>query len=425
MLIWISLLIPILSAIIMLIWFRKYLAWWEVIIPIGVCFVFTLIFKFTVEKVQTTDTEYWSALGQKAEYYEYWSTWVDKTCSRTVCTGSGSNRTCTTYYYDCSYCDENGPRYYLINDIGEKFSISKNKYEELVGRWEAKPKFIELNRDIETHLGCGEDGDKYEISWNGNPLTSEPTVSGHYYENRIQAAHSSFDFVEVTEQDVKDYSLFGYPRIDDYTQETVLGDEKIEWLSINERFYGEKLMSYCSGYWGPKVHGKIFVLLFKDQPQTAALMQESFWDGGNDNDLVICVGLESSSRKIKWTKVFSWTPKRTLLVSLREDIMGQDYFSFDVVKNALDKNMNDFERKDFEEFSYITVDPPDWAVWVTFIITILISFGLCYWAVVNDFVTEDHDVTDFWREFTAPYLEFLKDSKQKTAQFFNKINPFK
>jgi hypothetical protein len=425
MLIWISLLVPVLSAIIMLVWFRRYLAWWEVIIPIVVSLLFTLIFKFAIEKVQTADTEYWSALGQRAEYYEYWSTWVDRTCSRTSCTGSGSNRTCTTYYYDCSYCDENGPRYYLINDIGEKFSISKNKYEELMLRWKSKPKFIELNRDIKTHLECGEDGDKYEIYWNKEPLTSEPTVSGHYYENRIQAAHSAFDFVDVTEQDIKEYSLFEYPRIDHYTQETVLGEEKIEWLSPQEKATGEKLMSYCSGYWGPKVHGKIFVLLFKDQPQAAALLQESFWDGGNDNDLVICVGLKSSSRKTEWVKVFSWTSKRTLLVNLREDIMNAGDFSFDSIKSALDKNMGEYERKDFEEFNYITVDPPDWALWVTFIITILISFGLCYWAIVNDFVTEDHDVKDFFREFSATYLEFFKNSKDKAIQFFQKINPFK
>ena len=61
------------------------------------------------------------------------------------------------------------------------------------------------------------------------------------------------------------------------------------------------------------------------------------------------------------------------------------------IQDILNKRMPDFKRKDFKEFSYITVDPPTWAVWVTFIITILLTIGLCYWAIVNDYVTDETD----------------------------------
>ena len=49
--------------------------------------------------------------------------------------------------------------------------------------------------------------------------------------------------------------------------------------------------------------------------------------------------------------------------------------------------MSKYERKDFKEFDYVTVEPPTWAIIVTFILTIAITFGLCYWAVVNEYTS--------------------------------------
>ena len=43
-----------------------------------------------------------------------------------------------------------------------------------------------------------------------------------------------------------------------------------------------------------------------------------------------------------------------------------------------------FIRKEFEDFSYLTVDPPFWAIITTYILTLLITVGMSYWAVNND-----------------------------------------
>jgi hypothetical protein len=337
--------------------------------------------------VQTSDTEYWSALVQKAEYYEAYTTWVPKTCSRTIKVG----KTTTTVYYDCSYCDENGPEWAVVNDLGERFYVSQTFYENLRRRWKANPQFVELDRDINYHGTCGVDGDKYEIYWDKKPHTAEQTVSSKSYENRIQAAHSAFDFPDISEEDVKTYKLFNYPDIEGFSQEALLGEDSISWITKNEKLWGERMIEYSSGYWGPKVHGKIWVLLYKDCPQTSALMQEAYWDGGNDNDLVVCIGLSSKSKELQWVKAFSWTPKRKLLVDLREDIMNTKYLNFTKIREILDKRMPDFKRKDFKEFNYITVEPPGWAVTVTFIVTLLLTIGLCYWAISNEYVTEETD----------------------------------
>lgn len=388
MIIWVSLIFPIIGAFIMLRWFRAYLAWWEIFIPIFASILFTLIFKFTVEQVQVSDTEYWSALINKAEYYEPYTTWVHKTCSRTVKVG----KTTTTVYYDCSYCDENGPRYKVSNTIGESFSVSKEDYDNLLRRWKASPKFIELNRDINYHGICGVDGDKYEIYWDGDPLTSEHTVTEHLYENRIQAAHTAFDFPDIYEEDKKVYKLFDYPKVNGFSQVSLLGADSIPWMKDGERNLSKKITEYMSGKWGPEKHGKIWILLFKDAPLTSASMQEAYWDGGNDNELVICIGLSSSTRDLQWVKPFSWTPNRRLLVDLREDIMNLKSYNIKEIQSVVDSNMNSFKRKDFKEFAYITVEPPTWAVITTIIISIILTFGLCYWAVINDYRTDEDEV---------------------------------
>lgn len=383
MIIWTALIVPIIGAFIMLRWFRKHLAWWEVVIPMIACIIFALIFKFGIEQIQITDTEYWSGLVQKAEYYEPYETWVHKTCSRTVKVG----KTTTTVYYDCSYCDDYRARYYVSNDIGEKYEISKSKYEELMKRWSSKPQFVDLRRNINYRGLCGKDGDKYEIYWDRRILTSEQTVSSHYYENRIQAAHTAFDFVDVTEDDIREYGLYEYPKISGYQQKALLGVDSVPWVTQKESKIGSKLMEYSSGYWGPRKHGKIWILLFVDKPQLSAHLQESYWEGGNDNDLVVCIGLSSKNKDLQWVKPFSWTPNRKILVDIREDIMQQKQFSFTGIQSVLDKNMPKYERKDFQEFDYVTVEPPTWAIIVTFILTIGITFGLCYWAITNEYAS--------------------------------------
>ena len=74
---------------------------------------------------------------------------------------------------------------------------------------------------------------------------------------------------------------------------------------------------------------------------------------------------------------------------MREDIMSTENFDVESTIKFTQQNVEkEWKRKDFKEFSYITVNPPTWAHWVTWIVTIAITAALCYWAVVNDFITD-------------------------------------
>jgi hypothetical protein len=67
------------------------------------------------------------------------------------------------------------------------------------------------------------------------------------------------------------------------------------------------------------------------------------------------------------------------------------------LSNAVWYNVDrEFKRKDFEEFDYISVDPPTWAKWVTFFVTLIITVWICYWAVVNDIDGNDDPFNDLF-----------------------------
>lgn len=379
--IWFCLLIPLVGAFILLRWYKHTLAWWEVTIPTLACFFFILIFKFTVEKIQVNDTEYHGSTVVEARYYESWETWVKRTCTRTTKVG----KTTVTTTYDCSYCDHTGPKWTIINSLGNEISISEKYYSYLIKLWRATPKFVELNRRINHHWGCGKDGDMYKITWDRNPLTAKSTTTSHWYENRVQAAHSAFDFVEVTEEDIKNYKLFDYPKMEGWRQETVLGLDSL--LSIPRAKVNllKQMSDYLNGELGPKKHARIYFLFFTSQSQISASMQEAYWDGGNDNEVVICIGIDPKTQKMTWVKPFTWSPNRRIIPDIREGIMSIDTLDpLRISQTIQDIVLKEYKRKDFKEFSYLTVEPPTWSYWVTGIITALITFFISSWATKNE-----------------------------------------
>lgn len=394
--IWLCLLIPIIGAAVLLKFFSKKLTWWEVLIPLLACLSFIAIFKAIVEKVQVTDTEYHGALVQSARYYEPYTTWVHKTCSYTVSCGKNCRR---TVYYDCSYCDENGPEWEIKNSLGQTWSISQTHYNYLIKKWSSKPEFVELNRNINYRGSCGKDGDAYQVNWNKLPLTAESTTTTDSYENRVQAAHTAFDYPTISENDKKQFKLFDYPGVDGYGQKMVLGLDSIKWVNKRDKWYMNQWATFLNGQLGVKKHARIYFLYFKDMPSVAADMQEAYWDGGNDNEIVVCVGLSSKTRKIQWVRPFSWSPIRRIIPDVREDIMINPTFDASKLSKAVWYNVDkEFKRKDFKEFDYISVDPPTWAKWVTFFVTLLITALICYWAVVNDMHGGDDPLRDMFRK---------------------------
>ena len=215
--IWYALIIPILVALLGWVLFRNKIVWWEVLLPLGVSLLAIVISYYTMKSATLSDVEYNGYLITEARYYEPYETWVKKTCSEryacgTYTTGSGKNRTThtryCTRYYDCSYCDDYSERYIMIDTKGNEISISKEKYQQLIKQWSATPKFVELNRSINYHFGCGKDGDMYSIKWNNDPLTSETTTYEVGFTNILKCNHSAFNYPVIEEEEARQAGLY-------------------------------------------------------------------------------------------------------------------------------------------------------------------------------------------------------------------------
>lgn len=157
------------------------------------------------------------------------------------------------------------------------------------------------------------------------------------------------------------------------------------------------LAHYLNGKLGPEKHARIYFLFFEAKDQLVASMQEAYWDGGNDNELVICIGIDPKTQNFRWVKPFSWTPNRQVIPEIREEIMEVGKFDPVAISNKVESVARaKYKRKDFKEFSYLTVDPPAWSIWVTAILTAIITFLISRWATLNDIGNEGEDNGNFF-----------------------------
>ena len=385
---WFALLIPIAFAFIGIFLFKRSLTWWELPIPILICAGLILGTKSCVKSTVVTDEEYWGSLVVEARYYEYWETWVNKTCSYETCNGYDKDGNCTgytTHYYDCSYCDHNDAYWMAYDDAGNSWSISEQQYKRLVKKWNATPQFVEMNRDIDTRGSCGQDGDMYRIRWDGKIESSEAAVTIHNYTNKVQASHSAFKLPHISKEEAKKLGLYDYPKFyDRYKQKVVLGmDSVYNKYTID---YVEQRFQYFNGYYGTRNKVKLFVLLFYDKDISISNKQQAYWDGSNQNELVICIGLNKQTKEIQWVRPFSWTNQKRVLVDCREDIAELKYFYpvriYQVIEAAI---INNIMYKDFQkDFNYLEVDLPTWAMWVIYIVTLFASIGINTMLILNE-----------------------------------------
>lgn len=76
--------LPFIIAVLLLIFFRKQVTWFEYIGLIVLSILFTLMFKSIFISINGSDTEYWGSYMTKIRHYDDWDEWVYRTCTRQV-----------------------------------------------------------------------------------------------------------------------------------------------------------------------------------------------------------------------------------------------------------------------------------------------------------------------------------------------------
>jgi len=375
--IYLCFIIPLIAVLFLTFVFKAKVIWWERIVIFAAPAVLIIVAKFVSVGMQTMDQEYLTFYATKATYFEPWDEWVHQTCYRTVCHGAGKSRSCTSVPYDCSHRVYHPARWELYDNGGNTYPITQSRYEDLVRTW-ANSSFQDLNRHY-----YHQDGDAYNTLSDGRFEHVQPICKTEFYENKVQASKSIFNFQDVSDEEVKSAGLFRYPitAFDRYDFHPIFG--------LKDDVASLKLERW-NALLGTSKQVKMLILVFHDQPYETAMLQESYWKGGNKNEFILLLSLEKSNSAIQWSKVLSWTENEELKVRVarRAKEIGPNIpMIVDTMVTDVNKN---FVRKNWADFNYLSVEPTGTAVIVTMVLTLVLTIGLSIFSVMNQFTEGKH-----------------------------------
>lgn len=360
MLIALALLIPILTAVALFIYKREHVTWWEYMIVLVVPFVCVFGIKAAAQATLMYTDEYWTTMGTRAEYYEAWDEEVPCTHAKYETDTDSEGHTTTRFVgFEHPYDVDYHPQIWDIKDnIGQNFSISQSKFEELCRRWNNKT-FKDLNRDYHSI-----DGDMYFTIWNSTFSTIESLSTTRKYKNKIKHSESLFQFKKV---DLKDQLLFKYSKPG--------GDYKCNFIYGAGTESEQLLLRRWNAVVGSKRKVVLMVIVYNNQPLEVSHNQEAYWKGGNKNEFILCVGVDKQ-KQIQWTHVLSWTKATTLKAQVEREVREMETFDLTKVINYLGYTVEKYPvyiRRDFEEFNYISVPVPLWGSILALLISIIVS----------------------------------------------------
>ncbi len=135
---------------------------------------------------------------------------------------------------------------------------------------------------------------------------------------------------------------------------------------------------------GPQKQANVIVLFVNTNDPQYEYALRSAWLGGKKNDIVLMIG-STEYPKIEWARVMSWTDKEIFKIELRDSV--QELGTIDrekIIKSIFELTLKDFKRKSMKDFEYLDneIDPPDWVVWLTFIL--MVSGTIGFWFYLNN-----------------------------------------
>lgn len=415
---WLAIIIPVLCAIVALVFFRNKVAIWEPFIPILLTAFIIVFFKFIGIQSLTKDTEYWGNYVTKISWYQEWDEWIEQTCTRTYPCGSdskGNTKYCTEPY-DCSYCANHSQYWTLTLNDNKEIKISNAYFNYLKTKFKTVPIFVDMHRDFYRI-----DGDKYVIKYPNTYDAFEFYATEHKYENKIQASTSIFNYPKIQASDTVEYKLYNYPTIVNNELPAILTPATIP-VKIDE----QRRFSYINGMLGMSKQVRVWVCLFDSKNSRAGYMQEAYWKRGNKNEFVICIGT-NKNRDIHWVHIFGWSAKKILDIETRNFIKGKKKLNLSELGIWLYPEIEQkWEMSTFEEFNNLVVEQPTWSIIITWIITICSCLLLYLWIIKNRFVSNDinGDGYEEYNESDKYDLSKIKYISIKIKIIISKIKKF-
>lgn len=299
-----------------------------------------IILYCSIYYVNNYSKEYWCGYAVSVVMHEgYYTT--------TTTTTNGVTTTSTSY---------TAPSYVLIDINGSKNFLYDNEYRSIAQLWGYKPA---INFD---------NGMTYTYNWKGDKVGKICMTSVHTYLNKTQNEGSLYKYDKMIDKQADEYGL--------YHRNTFKNSYEVDFTyGCYDPAFNNRVSDFNARY-GKKHQIIVNFLIYNSPDIDTAIQQETYWKGGNKNELNICYGI-NSDREILWCKVFSWSDGEKLKTDVQNLQTVGSKLNLDKTLAYLEDNINRWERKQFKDFNYISTKYPTWAT-----ITIIIIDGLYFIGII-------------------------------------------
>lgn len=274
---------------------------------------------------------------------------------RQVCSGSGSNRSCSTHCdtcYDHSYDVD-----HVVSSTIGSFKIDRvNRQGTTI-----PPRFTKVQ-------------------------VGDPVADTRYFSNYVKAAPDSLFNRTKSELLINQFgaTLPEYPlEVFDYHYLN-----RVLPVGVNVADIAEWNMELANALrpLGPSKKVNVVVVMTASKDTTYANALEAKWLGGKMNDVVVVLGVPEYP-KLAWARVFSWSDEQLFKVELRNALTEQESVSPKATIGVIaEQIVKGFKRKDRKDFEYLKgeSDPPLWLLITLFFISASVSVGMTLYLVNND-----------------------------------------
>ena len=379
-----SFIIPIITCVILYIKFRKETVWWEYFAVFIPSILASGLLYLMFQAGRTSDIKFESYRVVSIRHYDKWDEWIRKICTERIKVGKDKYITRT---YDCSYRQIHHEYWEMTTSDGRIERIGKENYDYYRKLWGTPEKFIECNRRYYKI-----DGDAQEYNWSGK-ISSLVTVSRKRgYDNYFQSSLSLYSMKKISKDQAKVLGLYNYPRTNYsdnyngiwiYDQNPIVTDS-CSWYSPNSLDIRKLQDLNCKS---PKDF-RCFILIYPAEKYGPDIVefQKSYWTGGNENEVIFCIGL-SKNQNISWARSFSWSAENRLETEILSEILPGDKFYMSVMIDKIGKAYlsGSWKPLKFSDYSYISPELYTSDYIIIFIITILVNLGLSWYVITNEY----------------------------------------
>lgn len=339
--------LPFFLALILLLLFKKDMVWWEYLVLIGGSLLISLLITSIMRYDNCLDTEYLGGYVTKITHYDDWDEWIHRTCTRQVPAGTDSkgHMRYRTETYDCSYRDYHPERWCYTDDVGrEHYFYNKAEFDAVMKEL-GYPKMV--FRDMHRHYYT-KDGDAQDYFWDGTVDNFRSLAWKETYVNKVIGSSSVMKFDNITPEQAKEMGLYDYPDVKWVDQNPIVGCYS---PSVKEL----KQVKYVNSIYARKKQFRMFILVWDKHSIAISEEQRSYWQGGNKNEFIVCLGYDNVKDSVIWCNAFSWCDDPKLEVATKRYFLDNPKMDLYQYAIWLENHIDMWQRKEFKDFDYLSV----------------------------------------------------------------------